>query len=77
MVCNSTSADTGLDAPMSLASRSDLSVIYAPPMFCPVTVARAHASLTVVFADVAGNEAAKKDLEEVVDFLKHPKKYEA
>lgn len=31
----------------------------------------------VVFADVAGNEAAKKDLEEVVDFLKHPKKYEA
>jgi len=31
----------------------------------------------VVFADVAGNEAAKQDLEEVVDFLKHPKKYEA
>jgi len=31
----------------------------------------------VVFADVAGNESAKQDLEEVVDFLKHPKKYEA
>lgn len=30
----------------------------------------------VVFADIAGNEAAKQDLEEVVDFLKHPKKYE-
>ncbi len=31
----------------------------------------------VTFADVAGNESAKQDLEEVVDFLKHPKKYEA
>jgi len=31
----------------------------------------------VVFADVAGNESAKQDLQEVVDFLKHPKKYEA
>ena len=31
----------------------------------------------VVFADIAGNDAAKQDLEEVVDFLKHPKKYEA
>lgn len=31
----------------------------------------------VVFADIAGNESAKQDLEEVVDFLKHPKKYEA
>jgi len=31
----------------------------------------------VVFADVAGNESAKQDLEEVVDFLRHPKKYEA
>jgi len=31
----------------------------------------------VVFDDIAGNEAAKQDLEEVVDFLKHPKKYEA
>ena len=31
----------------------------------------------VVFADVAGNESAKQDLYEVVDFLKHPKKYES
>ena len=31
----------------------------------------------VVFSDVAGNDSAKQDLEEVVDFLKHPKKYEA
>lgn len=30
----------------------------------------------VLFADVAGNEAAKQDLAEVVDFLKEPKKYE-
>jgi len=30
-----------------------------------------------VFDDVAGNEVAKQDLQEVVDFLKHPKKYEA
>ena len=30
----------------------------------------------VLFADIAGNEAAKQDLEEVVDFLKHPKKYQ-
>lgn len=30
----------------------------------------------VVFADIAGNDAAKQDLEEVVDFLKAPKKYE-
>lgn len=30
----------------------------------------------VTFADIAGNDAAKQDLEEVVDFLKHPKKYE-
>ncbi len=30
----------------------------------------------VVFNDVAGNDNAKQDLEEVVDFLKHPKKYE-
>ncbi len=29
----------------------------------------------VVFDDIAGNESAKQDLEEVVDFLKHPKKY--
>lgn len=29
----------------------------------------------VQFADIAGNESAKQDLEEVVDFLKHPKKY--
>jgi cell division protease FtsH len=31
----------------------------------------------VVFADIAGNDSAKQDLEEVVDFLKHPKKYAA
>lgn len=31
----------------------------------------------VLFADIAGNDAAKQDLEEVVDFLKHPKKYES
>lgn len=31
----------------------------------------------VVFDDIAGNDAAKQDLEEVVDFLKHPKKYES
>jgi cell division protease FtsH len=30
----------------------------------------------VDFADIAGNDAAKQDLQEVVDFLKHPKKYE-
>jgi cell division protease FtsH len=29
----------------------------------------------VFFSDIAGNENAKQDLEEVVDFLKHPKKY--
>lgn len=31
----------------------------------------------VTFADIAGNENSKQDLEEVVDFLKHPKKYES
>jgi len=31
----------------------------------------------VNFSDIAGNESAKQDLEEVVDFLKNPKKYEA
>lgn len=31
----------------------------------------------VLFNDIAGNDAAKQDLEEVVDFLKHPKKYES
>lgn len=31
----------------------------------------------VIFGDIAGNENAKQDLEEVVDFLKHPKKYDA
>lgn len=31
----------------------------------------------VTFDDVAGNEAAKQDLTEIVDFLKKPKKYEA
>ena len=30
----------------------------------------------VTFKDVAGNEAAKQDLTEIVDFLKEPKKYE-
>lgn len=30
----------------------------------------------VTFTDVAGNEAAKQDLTEIVDFLKNPKKYE-
>lgn len=30
----------------------------------------------ILFTDVAGNEAAKQDLAEVVDFLKNPKKYE-
>ena len=30
----------------------------------------------VVFDDVAGNDSAKQDLQEVVDFLKHPKKYQ-
>jgi cell division protease FtsH len=30
----------------------------------------------VTFADVAGNENAKQDLSEIVDFLKSPKKYE-
>ena len=30
----------------------------------------------VTFNDVAGNEAAKQDLAEIVDFLKNPKKYE-
>ena len=30
-----------------------------------------------VFSDIAGNDSAKQDLQEVVDFLKHPKKYEA
>ena len=30
----------------------------------------------VTFKDVAGNEAAKQDLTEIVDFLKQPKKYE-
>ncbi len=29
----------------------------------------------VTFKDVAGNESAKQDLQEIVDFLKHPKKY--
>jgi len=31
----------------------------------------------VTFSDIAGNEAAKQDLVEIVDFLKKPKKYEA
>ena len=30
----------------------------------------------ILFSDVAGNEAAKQDLTEIVDFLKSPKKYE-
>ena len=30
----------------------------------------------VTFKDVAGNEAAKQDLTEIVDFLRNPKKYE-
>ena len=31
----------------------------------------------VVFEDIAGSNEAKEDLQEVVDFLKHPKKYES
>ncbi|MBR3204360.1 ATP-dependent zinc metalloprotease FtsH [Candidatus Saccharibacteria bacterium] len=31
----------------------------------------------VTFKDVAGNESAKQDLEEIVDFLKHPRRYES
>lgn len=31
----------------------------------------------VTFDDIAGNENSKQDLQEVVDFLKHPKKYES
>ncbi|NCO10725.1 ATP-dependent zinc metalloprotease FtsH [Candidatus Saccharibacteria bacterium] len=31
----------------------------------------------VNFDDIAGNDSAKQDLEEVVDFLKNPKKYES
>src|SRR5690606_29819948 len=31
----------------------------------------------VKFDDIAGNDSAKQDLQEVVDFLKHPKKYAA
>lgn len=31
----------------------------------------------VIFGDVAGNNESKEDLSEVVDFLKHPKKFEA
>ena len=30
----------------------------------------------IKFEDIAGNDSAKQDLEEVVDFLKHPKKYQ-
>ena len=32
---------------------------------------------SVTFKDIAGNEHAKEDLEEVVDFLKHPEKFKA
>lgn len=31
----------------------------------------------VIFEDIAGNDNAKQDLQEVVDFLKHPKKYQS
>ncbi len=30
----------------------------------------------ITFADIAGSEESKQDLSEIVDFLKHPKKYE-
>lgn len=30
----------------------------------------------VIFGDIAGNNEAKEDLQEVVDFLKHPKKFQ-
>ncbi len=35
----------------------------------------AKGKLAIKFTDVAGVDEAKKELEEVVDFLKHPKKY--
>jgi cell division protease FtsH len=31
----------------------------------------------ILFDDIAGNDSAKQDLQEVVDFLKHPQKYQA
>ena len=34
-----------------------------------------HDKEKVLFTDIAGNDNAKQDLQEVVDFLKHPKKY--
>ena len=35
-----------------------------------------HEKSRVVFTDIAGNDEAKEDLTEVVDFLKHPKKFQ-
>jgi hypothetical protein len=52
--CNCTSCEAGLNALTNLALRSEVSVINAPPMFCPTTVARAHASLATVFAQTDG-----------------------
>ncbi len=43
--------------------------------FGKVKTKKPSADLKVTFKDVAGVEEAKEELEEIVDFLKHPKKY--